>query len=190
MNDTCFEILPAVNCSREENFIGWEVYLSWNMWEFYESGRLLQCYGSSNFLTFRSILQSNKAERYIPENKSMRCDKLDEKSLLFSPWAPICFVTNKDFLNQSKKETFSCSFILINTTIHKLVRKFTTEGHQIKYWFYKFIMNDKIDFHYCVLRFNQSPIGPFGALQWPQSHPDFDICLAHVLFSLSSIRLT
>lgn len=107
MNDTCFEILPAVNCSREENFIGWEVYLSWNMWEFYENGRVLQCYGSGNFLTFRSILQSNKAERYVPENKSMRCDKLDGKSLLFSPWAPICFVTNKDFLNQSKEEIFS-----------------------------------------------------------------------------------
>lgn len=32
MNDTCFEILPAVNCFPR-NFIGWEVYLSWNMWE-------------------------------------------------------------------------------------------------------------------------------------------------------------
>lgn len=83
--------------SQEENFIGWEVYLSWNMWEFYESGGLLQCYGSSNFLTFRSILPSNKAERCIQKNKSMRCDKLDEKSFLFSPWTPIYFVANENF---------------------------------------------------------------------------------------------
>lgn len=121
MNDTCFEILPAVNCSREENFIGWEVYLSWNMWEFYESGRLLQCYGSSNFLTFRSILQSNKAERHIPENKSMRCDKLDEKSLLFSPWALFASLPTRSFWIKARRKHFRA--VLLKEKTNRLICK-------------------------------------------------------------------
>lgn len=63
MNDTCFEILPVVN-PVEENSAVWEVYLSWNMWEFYGSGRGF--YNTSNFLTFLSVLRSHKVEGNIP----------------------------------------------------------------------------------------------------------------------------
>lgn len=43
----------------------------------------------------------------------------------------------------------------------------------------------------CVIGFNWSQIGALGTPQWSHSHPDFDICLAHVLFTLvASVRLT
>lgn len=87
MNDTCFEILPAVNCFPRRNFIGWEVYLSWNMWEFYVNGTFTML-RIKQFSYFSVILPSNKAERCIQENKSMRCDKLDEKSFVFRPSTP------------------------------------------------------------------------------------------------------
>lgn len=42
-----------------------------------------------------------------------------------------------------------------------------------------------------AIGFNWSQIGALGTPQWSHSHPDFDICLAHVLFTLvASVRLT
>lgn len=43
---------------------------------------------------------------------------------------------------------------------------------------------------YRAVGFNWSQSGALGTPQWSHSHPDFDICLAHVLFSLACIRLT
>lgn len=47
--------------SREENFIRWEVYLSWNMWELYESGTFTML-RIEQFHSVRSVLRSNKSK--------------------------------------------------------------------------------------------------------------------------------